>query len=150
MLEIARIAEEMKAIYSEDAGYGPGLEAILRGISAEAATAERIPGTHSIWRLVLHIRVWEGVFRRRLQGEMLMEPDEGDFPVIGQTGESEWKAEVAALFAEHGRFVEALSGLPDSVLDQIVAGKKYTVRFMLQMAIQHVVYHSGQISLLKK
>jgi hypothetical protein len=31
-----------------------------------------------------------------------------------------------------------------------VAGRDYTVRFMVRGAIRHAVYHSGQIGLLRK
>jgi hypothetical protein len=47
-------------------------------------------------------------------------------------------------------FLGAITKLPDATLDQTVVGKPCSIRFMLEGAVRHHVYHSGQISLLKK
>ncbi len=43
-----------------------------------------------------------------------------------------------------------IANLPDSRLDEIVVGKEYPVYHMLHGVAQHVLYHAGQIALLKK
>jgi hypothetical protein len=40
--------------------------------------------------------------------------------------------------------------MPDSRLTERVPGKDYDIYFMLHGAVQHALYHAGQIALLKK
>jgi hypothetical protein len=50
----------------------------------------------------------------------------------------------------HRGLIEAISALTDERLREIVAGKDYTVAYMLRGLAHHHVYHAGQIALLKK
>ncbi len=146
MSELAHLIDEIQGITRGNPWHGPSLAEIVADISAEEAAAKPLPGVHSIRELVLHIAGWQEVFFLRLQGRLASEPPDGDFP----EGPADWHASLAALEDSNRQLLSLLSGLSDASLDAVVAGKEYTVGFMLHGLVAHCVYHSGQISLLKK
>ena len=148
MSEISNLLDELKRIQAGDAWHGPALKETLADVTAAEAAARPAPGAHSIWELVLHIAAWEDVFRRRLEGEPVNEPAEGDFPQVqDQQG---WNAAVAKLDAAHAQFIEKISTLTDADLSRIVEGKDYTIAYMLHGVVRHHVYHAGQVGILKR
>jgi hypothetical protein len=46
--------------------------------------------------------------------------------------------------------VETVAGMTAEQLDGEVPGRDYSGRFQVHSAVRHVVYHSGQIGLLKR
>ncbi|MBL0212124.1 MAG: DinB family protein [Holophagaceae bacterium] len=146
MSELANLVDEIQEMAHGHPWHGLSLAEILSDLSAEEATAKPFPGVHSIRELILHIAGWQEVFFIRLQGEMASEPPEGDFPAEP----ADWPASLAKFEDSNRRLLAVVSGFSDASLDAKVAGKDYTVGFMLHGLVSHCVYHSGQISLLKK
>ena len=146
MSELADLGDEIRRITRGNPWHGPSLAEIVSDISAEEAEAKPFPGVHSIREIVLHIAGWQEVFFLRLQGKMASEPPEGDFP----EGPAGWHASLAKLEESNRRLLSVISGLSDASLEAGVAGKDYTVGFMLHGLVSHCVYHSGQISLVKR
>lgn len=87
MSEIADIVDELRKIHEADAWHGMSLREALTGLSPEQAAAHPLPNAHSIWEIVNHIAGWEDVFRRRLEGEVVSEPEAGDFPSPGDVNQ---------------------------------------------------------------
>jgi uncharacterized damage-inducible protein DinB len=150
MSEIANLKDAMKRIQEGDAWHGPALRETLSDVSAEEASVRPIPGSHTIWELVLHIAAWQEVFLQRLLGQAADEPREGDFPPVTTSEEEEWKAALEMLERSHRKLLEYYAVLQNSSLEDKVVGKDYSVAFMLHGIIRHHVYHAGQIGLLKK
>lgn len=157
MTEIDRIIDELQREFSGDAWHGSPLLQILDGLSAEQAAARPVPEGHSIWELVLHITAWKGEVRRRLSGAPASDPEEGDWPAIGDPAPERWWRALEALRAAHDRLVTAIRELPEEKLFEATndprnrplgTGVSYYV--LLHGIVQHDVYHSGQIALLKK
>lgn len=146
MSEIANLVDEIQRIIRGDPWHGASLGEILSDISAEESAAKISPDVHSIREIVLHIAGWQEVFFLRLQGKMVSEPPEGDFPETL----ADWHAALAKLEDSNRRLLSVIAGFSDASLDTGVAGKDYTVGFMLHGLVSHSAYHSGQISLLKK
>src|SRR2546423_10106367 len=150
MSEVANILDELRRIHDEDAWHGAALKESLSGVTTEQAAARPIAGAHSIWDLVRHITVWENVFRLRLEGHPVAEPEEGDFPPVEVISEEAWAEALRQLDDGHERLLQTVAGLDDSVLPEQVPGKGYSTRFLLDGIVRHHVYHAGQIALLKK
>lgn len=146
MSELANLVDEIQEMTHGHPWHGLSMAEILSDLSAEEATAKPFPGLHSIRELILHIAGWQEVFFIRLQGNQASEPPEGDFPAEP----ADWPASLAKFEDSNRRFLAVVSGFSDASLDAKVAGKDYTVGFMLHGLVSHCVYHSGQISLLKK
>jgi uncharacterized damage-inducible protein DinB len=146
MSELANLVDEIQRIIRGNPWHGSSLAEIVSDISAEEAAVKLFPDVHSIREIVLHIAGWQEVFFIRLQGKIVSEPPEGDFP----EEPADWHASLAKLEDSNRRLLSLISGLSDASLDAGVAGKDYTVGFMLHGLVSHCVYHSGQISLLKR
>ena len=90
MSEIKEIIEELKNIHGGNAWHGASLKDALEGIAYEQAAAHPLKNAHSVWEIVAHIEGWEGVFRRRLEGQEISEPETGDFPDPAERSETAW------------------------------------------------------------
>ena len=150
MSEATSIVDELKEIHDGNAWHGPSLLDSLTGLTSEQAAARPLPNAHSIWEIVAHIAGWENVFLQRLKGHPLREPEDGDFPASVDGNEEAWAQVLERLNETHERLLVAVAGLSDSSLDETVAGKDYSVRYMWHGILRHHVYHAGQIALLRK
>jgi uncharacterized damage-inducible protein DinB len=151
MSEIIDFVDELRKIHEADAWHGMALREALADLSPEQAAARPLSDAHSIWEIVNHITGWEDVFRRRLEGESVSEPEAGDFPAPRKIAEDEWIRTIVELDSVHERLLKLVSGFSDSMLESAVANKRsYTVRFLLHSIIRHHVYHTGQVALLRK
>ena len=150
MSEIKEIINELKNIHDGNAWHGSSLKDALDGIKAEQAAVRPLKQAHSIWEIVAHIEGWEDVFLRRLEGQETSEPETGDFPVPAERSEKAWKEMLEKLKNTHRELLNVVEKLPDSILETKIAGKDYSYRFLLRETVNHKVYHSGQIALLKK
>lgn len=149
--EIKRIKGQLRRAFEGEAWHGPSLRELLDGVTAETAAAKPLPDAHSIWELVLHIAGWENVVRRRLAGEVLPDlPDEENFPSIQEPSEDAWQHTLQQFTQSNRALREAIAGLDDAQLAEMVPGKNYSIYGMLHGVIQHDLYHAGQIALLKK
>jgi len=148
--EKSRIADQLKHAFEGDAWHGPAVLEVLEGVNARAAASKPLAGVHSIWELVLHIAAWDGAIRRRMEGQALQLPPEQDFPPVKDTSDSAWRAALENLKQRHAELIEGVLSMPDHRLTSQVPGKDYDFYHMLHGAVQHELYHAGQIVLLKK
>ena len=157
MSEIARIIDELSREHDGDPWHGSPLLHILEGIGAAQASARPIPDAHSIWELVLHMTAWKSEVRRRLAGAAAALPEQGDWPEVGATTGERWREARGRLQRAHKDLTAAVRKLSEEKLyaatndprdKSLGAGVSYYV--LLHGIIQHDVYHSGQIALLKK
>ncbi|MGI8786897.1 MAG: DinB family protein [Pyrinomonadaceae bacterium] len=149
-MEINILIDELKSVHSGKNEWQPSLMESLRGINYEQAAARPIENAHNIWELVAHITGWEDVFRCRFEGQKTVEPEAGDFPMPADESEKAWTRTLEDLEDVHQKLLNVVAGFSDSILETEIAGKDYSFRFLLRETAKHKVYHSGQISLLKK
>lgn len=150
MSEIERIQDQLKRAFEGPAWSGPSVLEALEGVSATRAARRPIKGAHSIWELTLHIAVWEDVVRRRALGEKFQPTDAQDWPAVGAKTPAAWAAAIRKLKAGHAKLREVVASYDDARLDQpmVPGGSSAYVQF--HGAIQHDLYHAGQIAILKK
>lgn len=149
MSEIKEIIEELKNIHDGNAWHGASLKDALDGITCDQAAARPLKQAHSVWEIVAHIAGWEDVFRRRLEGQMISEPEAGDFPLPAESSETTWKKTLDDLESAHRELLLTVEKLSNSNMDTNITGKDYSYSFLLRKAIAHKVYHTGQIAFLK-
>jgi uncharacterized damage-inducible protein DinB len=154
---IDHIVDQLQREHSGDPWHGSPLRDILRGIEAQSAARRPIAGAHSIWELVLHITAWKQEVAKRARGGTATEPAAGDWPDVGAPTDARWRAALDALESSHRDLIAAIEALPETQLfeptnDQrnrpLGTGVSYYV--LLHGVVQHDVYHSGQIALLKR
>ncbi|HVE77311.1 MAG TPA: DinB family protein, partial [Gemmatimonadaceae bacterium] len=118
---------------------------------ARDAAARPLPGAHSIWELVLHMTAWTHEVRRRLGGAPPGTPPEGDWPPVGDAGDSGWAATLAELDRAHAALAAAVAPLSEQALARPVGdGREPTVAATLAGLAQHDAYHTGQIAILRR
>ena len=149
MTETARIIDQLRRAHEGEAWHGPSLREALDGVTAAEAAARPVPGAHSIREIVAHLAAWEDTLRRRLAGEPLREPEERDWP-DGDGSDEEWQGLLRRLDERHRRLRDAVARLDDAGLDEAPYRGASTRYVTLHGAIQHTLYHAGQIVLLKK
>ena len=154
MREVERILDQFQRAFDGEAWHGPSVLSLLSDVSAAQAAAHPIASAHSIWQLVLHIAAWERACKRRLGGDRAQLTVEEDFPVIKDYSEEAWKSAKRELIETHSELLDAIASLDDSRLDQPIiadqATKFSSVYVTLHGAVQHDLYHGGQIAILKR
>jgi len=135
-----------------EAWHGPATLGLLQDLSAADAAKKPIPGTHSILELVLHIANWNEIVARRLAGEKVEGKldTEYDWPKGAGAEEQAWKAAVERLKRSYDTLRTAISATSDEKLAQAAVNRKHSNYVMLHGIIHHIVYHSGQIGLLRR
>jgi uncharacterized damage-inducible protein DinB len=149
------MAELYRSVYEGDNGeawHGPALLPLLEDVTAEQASRTPVPSAHSIIQLVWHLAYWEEVVLRRFSGELANAAlnDENDWPRNRTSSEEEWKAALQRLDHSHKALQSAIASCADARLEEKVVGRDYSLYTLLHGTIDHCVYHSAQISLLKK
>ncbi|MEO5897538.1 MAG: DinB family protein [Vicinamibacterales bacterium] len=157
MHEIARIVDQLERAYSGDPWHGSPLSQILDGVTHTAASEQPIRDGHTIWELVSHIAAWKNEVRHRLSGVAAAAPREGDWPPVGEVTEDAWLQARERLDLAHRLLVSAVREFPEAKLYEgtndhrdAALGIGVTYYELLHGLVQHDVYHSGQIALLKK
>lgn len=147
MRAIERLLEQLNAAYGGPAWHGPALRELLDGVSEEQAKAHPLKGAHSILEIVVHVGTWMDAAAERLAGSERELTTEEDWSDITRTS---WPAALEELDRAESRLCDAVARLRPEQLDQKVPGRKYTNYVLVHGAIQHNLYHAGQIALLKK
>lgn len=153
MKEIERIQEQLQLSFAGEAWHGPSLLEVLDGVSAEKALAKPAGSVHNIWEIVLHIATWEEAIRRRILGEASYVSDEEDWRTVDDTSEAAWRKTLANTEETHQRLQQTVARLSDADLQRTVksqTGIEHTVYVSIHGVIHHLLYHTGQIALLKR
>jgi uncharacterized damage-inducible protein DinB len=156
MSEAARIAQLYRSVYEGDntgeAWHGPALKPLLKDVTAEQASRAPVVGQHSILQLVLHIAYWEEIELRRFLGEVVNAPlnTPDDWPSNRKVSEPEWQGILSRLQTSHLALRKAIEASSEEQLRRQVPGKNHDNYVLLHGTIDHCVYHTAQIALLKK
>lgn len=150
MTEVERIIDLMQRAFGGKAWCGSSLRAVLADVTPQEAAAKPISNALSIWEMVLHLAAWKGAVRQRLAGERIKLPVDGDFPPVGETGETAWKNALELLERRQEELRDAVAGVTDSQLNEPIVEGMASVYVTLHGGLQHDLYHASQIALLKK
>ncbi len=150
MNESERLADQLTRALNGNAWYGPSWREALEGMTREAALYRPIPEAHTIAEILLHAATWHDVVRRRLEGESPEVSDAQDWPPAVFADEAAWRAAVARLFDTGSALVATVGRFPAEKLQEKRPGVDDTWFVLAIGELQHVLYHAGQVSLLKK
>ncbi|HEX8338603.1 MAG TPA: DinB family protein [Pyrinomonadaceae bacterium] len=151
MREAERIAEQLRRAHEGGAWHGPAVDELLAGLTAGQAAARPFEGAHSIWELVAHIEAWERAVLRRLGGDPAQIYDtEEDWSQAAGATEEAWAAAQRRMRETYAALRGAVLGLHDARLDEPVLPNMSTRYVTLHGAVQHTLYHAGQIALVRK
>lgn len=83
-----------------------------------------------------------------LTGEYPELSSEENWPAMGDT-EEDWQGSIQKKDEAVNAFITALSSLSDEKYDELIKGKGYDYQTLLYGALNHTLYHMGQLSILK-
>ncbi len=153
-IETARILNLLNTIYEgEEPWHGPSVVEVLSGITPKLAQARLSNNTHSIAEIVYHMTTWRIFAVRKLQGDADFDvlDKEKNWKTFSYFDDFEWEALQMELSLSQDELVNALEGMPDdSYLETTVAGREYNFYSLIHGLINHDIYHSGQVSIIKK
>jgi uncharacterized damage-inducible protein DinB len=151
MREVERIADQLKRAHEGGAWHGPAIDELLRGVTAEQAAARPVEGAHSILELVAHVEAWERAILRRLGGDPAqIYNTEEDWSAVADASEEAWAAALRKLTETYQALREAVLALDDAELDEPILPNMSTRYVSLHGAVQHTLYHAGQIAVVRK
>lgn len=150
MGERSRILNLAERAYRTGAWHGPALLESLDGLTASLAAKRPSRAAHSIWGLVEHVTSWNEIVARRLQGESPEVTPEFDFPRTPAPTAAAWKATLRRLDRSHGRFRAAVAAFPEGRLGRRRPKLDQTWSVLIHGQIQHMVWHAGQIAVLRR
>jgi len=149
MSEIERIVVQLNRSFERESWHGPAVLEVLEGVTAAEASFQPAPDVHSIEELVRHMAVWKHAVSERIQGRPMNPTPDQDWSRDGPPDARRWAEAVEALRQAHRTLVTAVGSLSDGDLDESPVGKpsRYV---LIHGAVQHDLYHAGQIAILKK
>jgi uncharacterized damage-inducible protein DinB len=147
MRQTETLLDQLNRAFGGKAWHGPALRNLLDGVTEPQAKEHPIPGAHSILELVVHVGTWMDVVAHRLGGKVV---DSTTIPDWSDVTQKSWTAAVQELERAESRLCDAVARLSSDDLEKNVPGKKYGMQMEILGALQHNVYHAGQIALLKK
>ena len=142
-----RLLDQLNRAFGGEAWHGPALRNLLDGITEQQANRHPIEGGHSILELVVHIGTWMDVVARRVGGTVVESSSVDDWADVART---QWADAVKELERAESRLVDAVARLSSEDLDKRVPGTQRSIHGEILGALQHNVYHAGQIALLKR
>jgi uncharacterized damage-inducible protein DinB len=149
MNTIQQFVQQLDQAHNGGAWHGPSTKEALEGVDAAAANRRPIAGAHNIFEIVHHLRVVDNLVRSHFRGEVPSE--ESDWPEAGaEACEESWPQALAGLEASQKALRETVAALPDAALGQNVPEKDLTYAAELVGILNHDLYHTGQIVLLRK
>ena len=148
---ITNLINLLNAGFHGGAWHGPSLLELTKGLKVKEA-AFKAGNIHTIAELVYHITSWRLFALKKIQGDALynIENDKMNFGEIQKVDEFELETLMMELTLSQDELTRALETKDDSFLLEIVPGAEYTYDTLLHGIIQHDVYHTGQIAIIKK
>jgi len=148
--EVNRLEEQLRRVLEGEAWHGPSVLELLAGLSAAQAASHPIPGAHSIWELVLHLRSDYDLVLRRLAGDGRPLTEAEAWPACPTSTEENWRQTVQELEQRSRKLRQAVQDFPDERLDDpLVPESPCSAHAQFIGVTQHHLYHAGQIALLK-
>ncbi|MCL5268464.1 MAG: DinB family protein [Bacteroidetes bacterium] len=150
MGEVKRIAELLRKTYCGEPWHGPSLKESLAGVTYEMAFAKPQVGAHTISVIINHVAFWMEVVCHRLDGKIVEPTPDEDWRAPAEMTKDAWDKTLMRLETAYESLVSRIQALTPVQLESPASGKNYDNYTMLHGVIDHNVYHSGQIALLRK
>ena len=145
--EKEKILSLLQRTYEKGAWHGPSVKEVLEKVSAESVF-NKLPNTHSIIELVMHMSTWRIFVTKKLEGDDAYKvSDEQNF-----RSDANWTKAVHELEESQQSLISAISNFPEEKLSSLVpqVSDKYTYYTLIHGVIHHDLYHAGQIMLINK
>lgn len=150
-LLVQRIKNLLNAGFHGGAWHGPSIMEAVKGITPKEASF-KTPTVHTVAELIYHITSWRIFTLKRLQGDSdyQIDTDKKNFGSEPKVDQFELETIIMELSLSQDELMKELDKKDDEFLTQIVPGSEYDYYTLIHGIIQHDLYHTGQIMILKK
>lgn len=150
-----KLNAQLTEVLSGSPWHGPSVYGILEPITFEAAYEKPSGSVHNIAEFVLHMIAWAEEVIDRMNGKTATDPVSGDWPETGAPDEQKWQNYVNDLKLVNVNLQGAISNFDPEKWDIKIDDQRgfepiATYEEMVRGLIDHHIYHSGQIALLKR
>lgn len=151
-----KLSLELEKVLSGDPWYGSSVYDIIEKVAFEAAYEKPSGAAHNIAAIVLHMVAWTEEVMDRMNGLTPGVPSSGDWPPTGSPEEQKWQNYVNDLKLVNVNLLGLIQNTPEEKWNEPVNDKReneqggMTYEEMVYGLIQHHIYHSGQIALLRR
>jgi uncharacterized damage-inducible protein DinB len=151
-LETGQLIYNLKEVLTGQPWYGSSVMKLLDGVDPFLVYKKPADGAHSMIDLLYHMLNWTAFtisrFEKNESGDE--EFENLDWRIIDPE-QHVWEKGLAAFKSSNNHLLEFLENEPDDFfLDEIVEGRTYNFRYLLNGLIQHHIYHSAQIAYVNK
>ncbi|MBI5859044.1 MAG: DinB family protein [Sphingobacteriales bacterium] len=150
--EVQSIIKNLENTLSGQPWFGRAVYELLDEIDETKVSIKPNDKEHSLLELLWHMNTWADFVLAHLENktpEEVSSIEANDWRVIDPQKHT-WEKGIAELKAIHKEIISLLNEKDDSFLKEMVPGRQFNFRFMLNGLIQHNIYHAGQIAYLKK
>lgn len=147
---IDRIVKLLNSSFHGGAWHGPSLLEAVKSVKPKVAEY-KLGNVHSIAELIYHMTSWRIFVARKINGDAdYVIPEEKNFGKFEKVDEFELETLLMELSLSHDELLSQLSDKEDNFLTKNVPGTEYDYYTLIHGVIHHDLYHTGQISILKK
>ena len=147
------LGERLHHGFEGPAWHGNATLELLKGLTADVATARPHPSVHTIAELVAHMISWrrfaiqmlERNFEYRIQIDSTI-----DWPDVSTLSQSEWEVLIQELVHSQSRILKLLSSWTTEELNAPAGDRPFSVAVIVHGVADHDIYHGGQIALTLK
>jgi len=150
MNESERLAGELDKALNGEAWHGPSFREALEGVDRATAVSRPIAQAHSIAEIVMHTATWHDVVRRRLGGEHPEVSESENWPDGVLADDAAWTRAQERLRDSGRALCEVVRAFPADKLTEKRPGVDGTWYALISGALQHTIYHAGQVVVLGK
>jgi uncharacterized damage-inducible protein DinB len=150
MKEAKRIKKLFEDLYDGSPWIDVTIMDTLKSISAQRAAKKIAPGRNSVWQIVNHIIAWRENVLLRVQGNIIITPNNNYFIEIDNVSEAEWQKTLERLANSQDQWIRFLENFDESKFETIYPSNKMSYYEHIHGILQHDAYHLGQIVLLSK
>jgi uncharacterized damage-inducible protein DinB len=150
--EMQNIISQLIDVYEGDPWYGKAVTKLLKEVN-DRIVFNKTNEQHSILELLWHMITWREFTIDRLRHSPQMQEEyfeKNDWRDLDHNDLTLWPQGLERLQETQNELIQLLQHLDDSILENQVPERNYTFNKLLYGAIQHDIYHIGQIAYINK
>jgi uncharacterized damage-inducible protein DinB len=153
MPKSSTLLQNFKGSYDGKNWYADSLKNILKDVDGHLAFTAPPGKRNSIASLLHHMMSWKKLAIRQMQGDKnytINQKASFSLKEYGRTTEKAWEKLLKQYDQTHQELMQLLKKADKKLLAQKVTGRNFTLQYLINGVLQHDIYHTGQIALLKQ
>jgi len=147
------LTDQFQGVYIGPNWIGDSILSVLEDMPAQVAFQKPPGNRHSIAEILKHMMVWKYLLVNRLSGDNVYDVDQEqsfDTGIYGEPTSEAFKKLLSDVDDCQRDLISLLQKAKPEILQEQVAGRNYTMEYLINGVLQHDIYHLGQLAFLKK